>query len=296
MTKTLETQFPKLSELLHGIPTEKTLAFIDLWGTTSQVDKYMKSGDILDIGNLTQIQGRFSSVLASIAQNNPTFDVIQASDGAFIIADDAHALLDQIQMMFAYLSMCSGRFQFIPLRAALSKGVHGIHKHTNNLQGLTNFQFLPYLGPAFVKVYKMEKSWPKGMRIFFTESVLNSLPSKHSLTIGTEHVGEVNIIQHGSEKYYELNWLNQTTYNGPLVQVKIGEDFLTRARLWADKGDKYQKDMGESIIEYGAWALIGHYLKPELKWHQKLEIFLDLCWHKTKKGIRFVCNRIPFLN
>lgn len=268
----LQDKFPTLAELLHGKPTEKTLAFIDLWGTTQQVDKYMKSGDLLDIGNLTQIQGRFSSVLAAIAKNNPSFDVIQASDGAFIVADDPDALLDQIQMMFAYLSISAGRFQFIPIRAALSKGVHGIHKNTSSLQGISNFQFLPYLGPAFVKVYKMEKSWPKGMRIFITDEVRSALSSSTNFMIGDEPVGQVKIIDHGAEPFFEVNWLGQMgPSNAPIMKAQLGLEFLSRARIWVDKGDRYQQQMGQSLLDYGAWALTSTYLKPEKKLQQKIK-------------------------
>lgn len=268
----LQDKFPTIAELLHGKPTEKTLAFIDLWGTTPQVDKYMKSGDLLDIGNLTQIQGRFSSVLATIAKNNPSFDVIQASDGAFIVADDPDALLDQVQMMFAYLSISAGRFQFIPIRAALSKGVHGIHKNTSSLQGISNFQFLPYLGPAFVKVYKMEKSWPKGMRIFITDAVKSALSSPANFMIGDESVGKVKIIAHGSEPFFEVNWLGQMgPNNAPIIKAQLGVEFLERAKVWVDKGDRYQRDMGQSILDYGAWAFVGAYIKPEKTWLQKVK-------------------------
>lgn len=277
----LQDRFPNISELLHGKNTEKTLAFIDLWGTTPQVDKYMKSGDLLDIGNLTQIQGRFSSVLATIAKNNPSFDVIQASDGAFIVADDPDALLDQVQMMFAYLSISAGNFQFIPIRAALSKGVHAIHKNTSSLQGITNFQFLPYLGPAFVKVYKMEKSWPKGMRIFITDAVKSSLSTPIKFMIGDESVGKVSIIAHGSESFSEVNWLGQMgPNNSPLVRSQLAVEFLSRARIWVDKGDRYQRDMGQSILDYGAWALTDTYIKLEKTWFQKAKI----------KACRLLCS------
>lgn len=269
----LQDRFPAIAELMHGIPTDKTLAFVDLWGTTAQIDKYTQSGDILDIGNMTQIQGRFSSILATIAKNNPSFEVIQASDGAMIVAEDPNVLLEQVQIMFVYLSISAGRFQFIPLRAALSKGVHGIHKNTGNLKGITNFQFLPYLGSAFVKVAKMEKSWPKGMRIFVTEAVKNSLSAQAGFMLGDEPVETVKVIAHGEEPFFEVNWLGQMGPNNlPIFRAQVGAEFLSRARVWTDKGDRYQKELGQSILDYGAWALTNTYLRPERAWLDRLKL------------------------
>lgn len=256
------------SEEIVGSPTEKFLVFIDLWGMTEMIAKAGRTGDLLDVANVVQVQSRFWSLLGVKAQHYPQVEIISASDAAYLVGDDPAVLIEIVNDFFCYLSVLTGPFHLIPLRAAMSAGLRRLPVGPS-ISSLQNFKFAPYIGEAFVKTYKMEKGGPAGMRFFVTESARQALGSKTKFMISPESVGKVAVKDEPGEDYFEVNWLERQYLNCVIrkqpTQVTFGAEIESVASLWKSRGNRYMKDVGSGILDLITWTNGKYVAAPKRK-------------------------------
>ncbi len=251
MSHPLKDKFPGIMELIAGKATSKTIAFLDLWGTTSKLKQFAKSGDILDQMGITQAQASFTSALASAAKYDSKIEIIQASDGAFICADAADSVIAAIGKIFAITCIHTGKFHLIPLRASLSKGIVEIHRDDDLEKKVPNYKFLPYWGEGFLKVTYLEKKGRRGMRVFLTEEVFSDLKDDFKECVLPEPY-EMEFSALGkTERVFEFNWLLDSDWNGTQLTVEL----VKRGKVWRAEGNEYQKEIGESIDDLIVSAL-----------------------------------------
>lgn len=245
----------EIMELLNGKQTDKYLAFLDVWGTTARIEKSEKSGDLLDHGDLAQIQSTFLSVLAAVASQNSDVDILTASDGAYVVSSDINKLLKILRIIMSGTQTWKGHFHLIPLRGAISTGLSEIRDDKQALTKIPNFHYMPYFGSAFVKTYLMEKLAPKGMRVFVTESVKDKIEQTGSQL--SPSMGSVGVLNGQKEPYYELNWLDNSVLDDPIGHTTFGSELSKVAQIFREKGSSYQKDIGLSLQGLIEWVNTG---------------------------------------
>lgn len=242
------SQFPKLSEMIGGRKVDKTLGFIDITGTKAWVAEYLKNPSFSSQVALSQLQAAFSSALAKLAESNPSLEIIVASDGAFLVGSSSDVLNGLVELFASVPSWrCSFKIdglQPLPMRAAMAKGLVQIQV-SESVSALDNFSQIPYWGEAFTKVYKMERSQPKGLRLFITKSVADDLQDTHAEFIVENEVAQVDIYGEGAESYFQVNWLIMPPIGGTNIMTK----FIEIGRQWANSEDEHYRLHGQSIVE-----------------------------------------------
>jgi hypothetical protein len=187
-----------------------------------------------------------------------------------LVADDAQLFVTIIKDFLPNLSVMTNRFQLIPVRAVMCTGIRRF-KVGPSIQVLKNFQFLPYIGEAFVKSYKIEKIGCKGMRFFITDSVRKALSSQQTVHISPQPLGQVTVKYEVPEDYFEVNWFDSMVLShqigipGGIGTTTIEVEASKLAKNWITYGNLYQKEVAQSILDLMDWARTATYHSPPMR-------------------------------
>lgn len=257
--------FPNIEAYLKGTDEPgKTLGFVDLCGTKAFVGHYLDDESDGMQALLTRLITSFGSALANVAKESPDVDVIQASDGAFLIGEPNQVLESMVKVFLYTPSFFKpSKVSLIPMRAALANGLIRVEEG-ESLKELTNLRTFPFWGPAFVKTYLMEKTKEaKGIHIFISESVANQLDEDTCKSVLREApVDTVSVSTKDEESFYKVNWISlipKLTFDGTQLSeaateienfdAKLIAHLSAIAETWVKGNDQHFQIYGQSILD-----------------------------------------------
>lgn len=249
--KVLLALLPKnIQEAATGKHSEEYVLFMDLWGTSAALEKYQQTKDLLDRAEVAHMQSHFVSTLGRLSQQFPKVRTTQASDCSFSFSENLEDLISFAGSTFKCMTHMGERFFLLPIRGGIGKGLVRI-QDGGTLQSISNFTYTSEIGIGMVESATLEKKGPKGMRLFTTADLAKEIPVRFQNSHrATKDKDGKDII--------ELNWTHpdshNTSYLTESIKGQTSAQFLdTIGKNWIFYGDKYQKEVGQSLVDLLSW-------------------------------------------
>jgi len=107
------------------------------------------------------------------------------------------------------------------------------------------------IGIGMVEAATLEKKGPKGMRLFVSTSLQKEIPQRFQKSFKATK-------DRDGKDILEINWTHPDKHNTAYLNQSLKEglvtDILAKAgHSWLTQGDKYQQDIGKSIIDLLNW-------------------------------------------
>lgn len=233
-----------------GSQVDEYVLFLDLWGTSAALEKYARTKDLLDRAEIAHIQAHFVSTLGRLSVNFPSVRTTQASDCSFSFSENFEDLISFGFSAFKCLTHQGNRFFLVPLRGGIGKGLVKI-TDGGTLGSIQNFKYTSEIGIGMVEAPSLEKFGDKGMRLFASKKLETEIPSRFKNSFRpTKDVKGKDIL--------EMNWTHPDNHNTHYLTESIGDqttrEFLTKmGETWSSQGDKYQKEIGDSLNDLLKW-------------------------------------------
>jgi len=237
---------------IFGKKTEDTVLWIDLWGISKLIQDHQSTGDLLIQSDIAFKIAIFTSRLAVVAQNFSDIDVLQGSDGAFVVGADPNRVFEVAINIFQNLHLHFGtRFHLVPLRGGISQNLIETSSNKEELEKLKNFRYFPYTGEGMAKASKIERNQnKKGIRLFITETVKVRLNTNNIQRVSNlPEPNGVKILSEQTENYFEVNWMDKTFLDHQIGHKSVKEYLEEIYNASQNSSDIHLKGLGEGLKE-----------------------------------------------
>lgn len=237
---------------VFGQQKDTVVLWVDLWGVSSLLANLKKENDLLVQADIAHRIAAFSSRLAVTAKTYSNVEVIQASDGAFIISEDPNLIIEVTINLFQMMQVhTQDKFRVQPLRGGISQGLVEIASNKVELDKIKNFSYFPYTGEGMAKAHKIEAcKHKKGIRLFITESVKNRLSVDNLKRVSSvSEPGGVSILNEDPENYYEMTWMDDNFLSASYEGKTIEEQITEIEEHAENQDDKYLSFLADSLVE-----------------------------------------------